>query len=145
MDFNELFTTVGNLEKELNEYDNEVLVKLCSFLIKQYVMKDGIGYEDEIDDINSGTNQSKVIKEISTFVELVREMQRKYNFPELQKFSIEENKVYISAEGKRFPVTIDDKITGFKNEPVMTNKQFSKNKKENSESQSRFNNLEMDE
>lgn len=159
MDFNELFTTIEDLESELKQYDPEVLKKLCAFLVKQYVLKEGIGFDAGIDDTAISNSANVQSKEIGNFTELIKEVQRKYNFPELRKFGIEGDKVYFVAEGRRTLVNMNENeivesVTTVKNEIPLVNKTTPIVKKEikkeiktnkNDECQNRFNNLEMDE
>lgn len=149
MDYNELFTSIDDIDKILKSYEPDLLVKLCTYLIKQYILKEGINFDIEVEDINNG--KSNKIKEINNFSELVKEIQRKYNFPELQKFIVEQQNVFIISEDKKILLNIENNNSIKNNDSsrnIIQNKlEIKKNKPNNinNESQNRFRSLEIDE
>lgn len=98
---NGLFKNIEDLVGTLEQYDADTLKNLCAFLISEYVMKNGVSYDGEVDERPAAVNAASVTANIATFSDLIKDMQRRYNFTELQKFSVDGSKVFLDLDGRK--------------------------------------------
>lgn len=139
------FGTVSDILKSINSFDENTLRETLAYIIKVYILDKGISYEGQINETrtqNNTVNSPQILKssDYAHFSELIMDLKRSYSFPELKMFSLENDALVLTLDGKKHTISKNQtakQITG-------TGDIDPNNKQGQSDTTGRFKKLEMD-
>ncbi len=139
--------SINEVLKSIEYMDIETLRETLAYIIKIYILDKEIAYEGPVyDGINSKIENRDSFNPVC-LTELIRECQKRFAIPELNLFSVEDEKTYITLNGeKRLLSTRDSKNEAPAKSPENRKKSDDNaaSNKNPSQSNGRFRNLEMD-
>ena len=115
---NNIFDTQANILDSIAHLDTETLKNTLAYLLKVYVIDkevtyDGLVTDDRILDTApaaaTGENREQTAapaESVRSFLELVEMLKKKYHFPELNLFEINDNRVYIELDGRKHLIPV---------------------------------------
>jgi hypothetical protein len=139
------FGTVSDILKSINSFDENTLRETLAYIIKVYILDKGISYEGQINETSIQKNnvsppQIMQSSGSSNFRELIMDLKRTHSFPELKMFSIENDELIFTIDGKKHTISKRETV-----ERITDKRDIDQNnRQEKSDSAGRFNKLEMD-
>ncbi|MCP4133343.1 MAG: hypothetical protein GY754_20415 [bacterium] len=103
------FKSIDDIVKAIDFLDTDSLKETLAYILKIYIIDKELAYDGRVYDDVSGSTSSEsrgegITLENPTFAELISEAKKKYSFPELNLFTIENDNVSINLNGTRHPL-----------------------------------------
>ena len=134
------YQTIEELKQALNQYDKDTLLDTLVYVIDNYVINSSFR-ETGLPDITGKSEISNIAESNDgSFSGLFVQLKKKYPFPELNCFSVENNKVYFDADSRKIEIKarfISDP------EPVKSEIKLQENEKQE-DTYKRFSTLEIE-
>lgn len=96
--------TIDDIVRSLDILDEAGLRETLAYIIKTYVIDGGLktsGVENRQASFDAQTRDARVPVNYSDFKELIQDCKKMYNFPELKKFTVEANTLYVNLDGEK--------------------------------------------
>ena len=142
------FSVIEDILRSIDFLDNGTLKETLAYIIKIYILDRGVSYDGSVNDnIEQNAYNINEVSSISinspTFTELILELKKKYTIPELNMFTVENEKTFITIEGKKYMISHEVNKKSNKIDINIENGDKAVADIQN-ESPERFKNLEMD-
>jgi hypothetical protein len=149
MDINSknIFGSYQNILGSLDFMDEKSVRETLAYILKTYIVDKDISFDGTITETKS--QDSPVMlpasgKKYSSFLDMLSNMKKEYEFPELNFFSIEDNKIFVTMQGnKHFFSSVSDKRAAAA-PPADKSRPVSPRSGGDADSSDRFNALEID-
>lgn len=101
------FQSIQELKQALSQHDKETLLDTLAYIIDTYLINDAPASAEpagaDVVSVASEPGDSRNVRS-SNFRDLIIRLQKDYSFPELKYFSIEDNRVYFTADNKKIEI-----------------------------------------